>query len=115
MANNCSPLKLRKKDTMDQPHNLDMVARKLAKDLVQMHQETAIELEHWGNALEFVSLYYHTTLTFSLKSKWDGPDYQPFTCEKCGIKRSALQGSGDCKVCEVCCTCGAGEPYCHPY
>lgn len=69
MANNCSPLKLRKKDAMDQPHNLDMVARKLAKDLVEMHQATAIEIEHWGNALELVALYYHVDVAFALKKE----------------------------------------------
>lgn len=54
---------------MDQPHNLDMVARKLAKDLVEMHEKTAIEIEHWGNALELVSLYYNVWTTFTPKKE----------------------------------------------
>jgi hypothetical protein len=54
---------------MEEPHNLDKVARKLAQDLVEMHEATALELQHWGNALEFVSLYYYTTLNFELKEK----------------------------------------------
>lgn len=52
---------------MDQPHNLEQVARKLAKDLVEMHEATAIEIQHWGNALELVSLYYSVDMTFLSK------------------------------------------------
>jgi hypothetical protein len=42
-------------------------ARRLADDLVKMHKDTAIEMEYWGNALEFVSQFYNVTLHFDKK------------------------------------------------
>ncbi len=47
-------------------------AQALAKDLVQMHKDTAIEIEHWGNALEFVSNFYSVTVDFDLKGNAHG-------------------------------------------
>ncbi len=52
---------------MHNPHHLEKVARRLAQDLVEMHEATAIELEFWGNALELVSQFYRIGLTFDLK------------------------------------------------
>ncbi len=49
---------------MHNPHNIVKVSKRLALDLVEMHRATAIELEHWGNALELVSQYYHVELNF---------------------------------------------------
>jgi len=42
-------------------------AKKLSADLVQMHKDTAIEIEHWGNALELVSNFYRVNVDFDLK------------------------------------------------
>lgn len=47
-------------------------AEALAKDLVQMHKDTAIEIEHWGNALEFVSNFYRVSVGFDLKGNVNG-------------------------------------------
>ena len=38
----------------------------------------------------------------------------PFICQGCQQWRTFLQGSGDCKLCESCCTCTPGN-YCTPY
>lgn len=52
---------------MHEPHNIIKVSKRIAQDLVEMHEATAIELEFWGNALELVSQFYHVRLTFELK------------------------------------------------
>jgi hypothetical protein len=39
-------------------HSYDRIARALADDLVQMHKDTAIELEYWENARLFIEKFY---------------------------------------------------------
>lgn len=46
---------------------LEKIASKLADDLVQMHKDTAIEIEFWGNALELVAEFYKIDITFKKK------------------------------------------------
>ena len=52
---------------MHNPHDLEKVARRVAQDLVEMHEATALELEFWGNALELVSQFYRIEFRFTLK------------------------------------------------
>jgi hypothetical protein len=52
---------------MHNPHDIEKVARRLAQDLVEMHEATALELEFWGNALELVSQFYKIKFHFTLK------------------------------------------------
>lgn len=44
---------------MFEPHNKEHVIAKLADDLVEMHNGTAIELEYWENARLLVEQYYN--------------------------------------------------------
>lgn len=39
-------------------HSIDRISKALADDLVQMHKDTAIELEYWENARMFVEKFY---------------------------------------------------------
>lgn len=40
--------------------NIDpALLEQLADDLVEMHQDTGIELEHWETALKFVEHFYN--------------------------------------------------------
>jgi hypothetical protein len=40
-------------------HSFDRITKALADDLVQMHKDTAIELEYWENARLFVEKFYN--------------------------------------------------------
>ena len=42
-------------------HSIDRISKALADDLVQMHKDTAIELEYWENARMFVEKFYHVS------------------------------------------------------
>lgn len=46
---------------------LEKIASRLADDLVQMHKDTAIEIEFWGNALELVAEFYKIDIEFKKK------------------------------------------------
>jgi len=46
---------------------LEKIASRLADDLVQMHKDTAIEIEFWGNALELVAEFYRVEVDFKKK------------------------------------------------
>ena len=52
---------------MEFDYRLVESARRLVDDLVKMHNDTAIEMEYWGNALEFVSQFYNVRLGFEKK------------------------------------------------
>jgi hypothetical protein len=39
-------------------HSFERIAKALADDLVQMHKDTAIELEYWENARLLVEKFY---------------------------------------------------------
>jgi len=43
---------------------LPIEAEKLAEELVQMHKDTAIELQHWEKAMTLVSYFYSIELNF---------------------------------------------------
>lgn len=38
---------------------LEILARRVADDLVEMHKATGIELESWDNAKRLVNLFYY--------------------------------------------------------
>jgi hypothetical protein len=51
------------------PSNLEHVAKRLADDLVEMHNGTAIELEYWETARLLVEQFYdvHTKVMIGAK------------------------------------------------
>lgn len=50
-------------------HSYDRIARALADDLVQMHKDTAIELEYWENARLFVEKFYEVSTSVEIGAK----------------------------------------------
>jgi len=50
-------------------HSFDRICKALADDLVQMHKDTAIELEYWENARLFVEKFYHVRTTVVIGDK----------------------------------------------
>jgi hypothetical protein len=50
-------------------NRLEKIASRLADDLVQMHKDTAIEIEFWGNALELVAEFYSVDIAFKKKER----------------------------------------------
>jgi len=46
-----------------------LLLERLAEDLAQMHTDTAIELENWDTALEFVNQFYYTWTTVVIGAK----------------------------------------------
>lgn len=47
-----------------QKATLPMIAEDLADELVKMHNDTGIELQHWEKAMTFVSYFYSIELNF---------------------------------------------------
>lgn len=45
------------------------IIEKLADDLVEMHNATGIELEHWDNALRLVELFYNVYPSITIGKK----------------------------------------------
>ena len=41
--------------------------------------------------------------------------FEDFICPKCKELCAFVQGSGDCQVCDECCTCAGDGEYCFPY
>ena len=50
--------------------DLKGVSERLAADLVQMHNDTAIELEYWENARLLVEHYYPVDTTVKIGEKY---------------------------------------------
>jgi hypothetical protein len=50
-------------------HSFDRITKALADDLVQMHKDTAIELEYWENARLFVEKFYDVTTVIMIGAK----------------------------------------------
>lgn len=50
-------------------HNKERIIRALVDDLVQMHKDTAIELEYWENARLLVEKYYHVYTSVIIGAK----------------------------------------------
>jgi len=50
-------------------HSFDRISKALADDLVQMHKDTAIELEYWENARLFVEKFYDVTTVIMIGAK----------------------------------------------
>ena len=50
-------------------HDKERIIRALVDDLVQMHKDTAIELEYWENARLLVEKYYHVYTKVTIGSK----------------------------------------------
>lgn len=50
-------------------HNKERIIRALVDDLVQMHKDTAIELEYWENARLLVEKYYHVYTNVTIGAK----------------------------------------------
>jgi hypothetical protein len=48
---------------------LKLIAEKLAADLVQMHRDTAIELQYWENGLRLVDYFYNTRSAVEIGNK----------------------------------------------
>lgn len=48
---------------------LKLIAEKLAADLVQMHRDTAIELQYWENGLRLVDYFYDTRSSVEIGNK----------------------------------------------
>ena len=48
---------------------LERIAEKLAADLVQMHKDTAIELQYWEHALRLVDYFYNTYSSVEIGAK----------------------------------------------
>jgi len=48
---------------------LELIAEKLAADLVQMHRDTAIELQYWENGLRLVDYFYDTRSSVEIGNK----------------------------------------------
>ena len=46
------------------------VAERLADDLVELHNDTGIELEYWENARLFVEHYYKVSSKVIVGRKW---------------------------------------------
>lgn len=42
-------------------HSFERISKALADDLVQMHKDTAIELQYWENARMFVEKFYNVS------------------------------------------------------
>jgi len=50
-------------------HSTDRIVRALADDLVQMHKDTAIELEYWENARMLVEKFYDVKTVVMIGAK----------------------------------------------
>ena len=50
-------------------HSYDRISKALADDLVQMHKDTAIELEYWENARLFVEKFYDVKTVVMIGAK----------------------------------------------
>lgn len=52
-------------------HDKERIIRALVEDLVQMHRDTAIELQYWENARLLVEKYYnvYTSVTIGAKKE----------------------------------------------
>ena len=48
------------------------VAERLAAELVEMHNDTAIHLGYWETALELVERFYHLDVSVHVVSKREG-------------------------------------------
>jgi hypothetical protein len=48
---------------------LELIAEKLAADLVQMHKDTAIELQYWEHGLRLVDYFYNTYSSVEIGKK----------------------------------------------
>lgn len=54
-------------------HDKERIVRALVDDLVQMHKDTAIELEYWENARLLVEKYYHVYTNITIGPKKEEP------------------------------------------
>lgn len=54
---------------MEHPYIYPKLLEKLADDLVEMHNDTAIELQYWENALRFVEHFYNVYTNVTIGKK----------------------------------------------
>ena len=48
---------------------LERIAEKLTEDLIQMHRDSAIELQYWEHALRLVDYFYNTYSSVEIGAK----------------------------------------------
>lgn len=54
---------------MEHPYIHPRLLERLADDLVQMHNDTGIELQYWENALRFVEHFYKVDVSLTIGEK----------------------------------------------
>lgn len=70
---------------------LERLAEKLAADLVEMHNDTAIELEYWETARLLVELFY------DVKTKVEIGEKFACRCQACHEKRHFTSSWKQCE------------------